>query len=55
MEISDDIRRERRQRIREIEYERKKLEAPPPKPPKEYDYYEREVIYERDDRRGRYR
>ncbi|KAF4311968.1 hypothetical protein GTA08_BOTSDO12324 [Botryosphaeria dothidea] len=55
VEISDDIRRERRQRIREIEYERKKLEAPPPKPPKEYDYYEREVIYERDDRRGRYR
>ncbi|EKG15208.1 hypothetical protein MPH_07655 [Macrophomina phaseolina MS6] len=55
VEISDDIRRERRQRIREIEYERKKLEAPPPKAPKEYDYYEREVIYERDDRRGRYR
>ncbi|KAL0258138.1 hypothetical protein SLS55_007310 [Diplodia seriata] len=57
VEISDDIRRERRQRIREIEYERKKIEAPPPK--KEYDYYEREVIYERererDDRRGRYR
>ncbi|KAB2578603.1 hypothetical protein BFW01_g12547 [Lasiodiplodia theobromae] len=57
VEISDDIRRERRQRIREIEYERKKLEAPPPK--KEYDYYEREIIYERererDDRRGRYR
>ncbi|EOD46843.1 putative conserved glutamic acid rich protein [Neofusicoccum parvum UCRNP2] len=56
VEISDDIRRERRQRIREIELERKRIEAPPaPKPPKEYDYYEREVIYERDDRRGRYR
>ncbi|KAL1616433.1 hypothetical protein SLS56_011407 [Neofusicoccum ribis] len=56
VEISDDIRRERRQRIREIELERKRIEAPPAsKPPKEYDYYEREVIYERDDRRGRYR
>lgn len=54
VEISDDIRRDRRQRIREIEIERKRIEAPP-KPPKEYDYYEREVIYERDDRRGRYR
>ncbi|KAK8230790.1 hypothetical protein HDK90DRAFT_512908 [Phyllosticta capitalensis] len=56
VEISDDIRRDRRKRIREIEIERTTVERKPslpPPPPREYDYVEREIVYE--DRRGRYR
>ncbi|KAF1988704.1 hypothetical protein K402DRAFT_328148 [Aulographum hederae CBS 113979] len=50
VEISDDIRRERRRRIREIEWERQELDSRKSK----YDetVIEREVIY--DSRRGRY-
>jgi len=54
VELSEDIRRERRERIREIQWEREELERlPPPKPRSRYDdvVYEREVDYYR--RRGR--
>lgn len=53
VEISDDIRRRRKTRVREIEYEREEIRAP--KPPPSYDerIYEREVRYETD--RHRYR
>lgn len=66
VEISEEIRRERRDRIREIQWEReeqerlpKMLPAPPipaPAPPRsKYDerIYEREYIYDRDGRRYR--
>jgi len=59
VEISDDIRRDRRHRIREIEWEREHMRSAPPAPlpPKSKSKYdetivEREVIY--DSRRGRY-
>jgi len=62
VEISDDIRRERRHRIREIEWERDHMRSAPPAPlppppsksKSKYDetIVEREVIY--DSRRGRY-
>ncbi|KAI4726367.1 hypothetical protein E4T49_05894 [Aureobasidium sp. EXF-10728] len=64
VELSEDIRRERRDRIREIEWEREQLErlpppkprSPPAKPRSKYDerVYEREVIYD-SKRSGRYR
>ncbi|THW30530.1 hypothetical protein D6D23_00003 [Aureobasidium pullulans] len=64
VELSEDIRRERRDRIREIEWEREQLErlpppkprSPPAKPRSKYDerIYEREVIYD-SKRTGRYR
>jgi len=47
VEISDDIRRDRRNRIREIEYEREQLNGRRG----DRDVYEREIIY--DSRRGR--
>ncbi|KAH0267774.1 SET domain-containing protein, partial [Aureobasidium melanogenum] len=56
VELTEDIRRERRDRIREIEWEREQLErlpppkprSPPAKPRSKYDerIYEREVIYD---------
>lgn len=62
MEISEDIRRERRERIREIQWEREELERrpkllppPPPVPAPPRSVYD-ERIYERDyhyDREGR--
>lgn len=46
VEVSDEIRRARRRRIREIEWEREDLHARD-----ERDYYEREVIIDRRERR----
>ena len=57
MTLSEDIRRERRERIREIQWEREELERlPPTKPRSKYDerIYEREVVYD-SKRSGRYR
>lgn len=67
VEITEDIRRERRERIREIQWEaeesqrRPKMLPPPmppvPAPPRGSGYYERDVHYERDyerDSRRRY-
>ena len=60
--ITEDIRRERRERIREIQWEREEMDRlPPPKtlpppPPRgafEEKVYERDYIYERDGRRFR--
>lgn len=65
VEITEDIKRERRERIREIQWEReeshrlpKMLPPPPPvpAPPRsKYDerIYEREYYYDRDGRRYR--
>ncbi|KAK4542507.1 hypothetical protein LTR36_006759 [Oleoguttula mirabilis] len=65
VELTEDIRRERRERIREIQWEREEMErlpkllpAPPPipAPPRsayEERIYEREYIYDRDGRRYR--
>ncbi|KAI6960748.1 hypothetical protein KC355_g12679, partial [Hortaea werneckii] len=67
VEISEDIRRERRDRLREIQWEREELERrpkmlpPPPFPPVPpapkgtYDerIYERDVYYDREGRRWR--
>lgn len=57
VELSDEIRRERRERILEIQREREEMErAAPPPPRSKYDerIYEREVVF--DSRRGgRYR
>jgi hypothetical protein len=47
VEVSDEIRRARRRRIREIEWEREDLRGAPD----ERDYYEREVIIDRRERR----
>lgn len=47
MEVSDEIRRARRRRIREIEWEREDLHTHRD----ERDYYEREVIIDRRERR----
>lgn len=51
VEISDDIRRKRKARIREIEFEREEIR----RPSSAYDdrYYEHEVSF--DTRRSRYR
>lgn len=51
VEISDDIRRKRKARIREIEFEREEIR----RPSSAYDdrYYEHEVSF--DSRRSRYR
>lgn len=46
MEVSDRIRRERRRRVKEIEYEREVIDRIP-KPPIDNREYEREIIYER--------
>lgn len=68
MEVTEDIKRERRERIREIQWQREQREARPkmiaapppppiPAPPKSvYDerIYEREVIIDRDGRRYRH-
>lgn len=53
VEISDDIRRRRKSRIREIEFERESIRAPR----REYDerFYEREVSYDRHRHRGGFR
>ncbi|KAF2453997.1 hypothetical protein BDY21DRAFT_116703 [Lineolata rhizophorae] len=55
VEISEDIRRDRRTRIREIQWEREELENRRRLPPPTYDdrYFERDVVY--DSRRTRYR
>jgi hypothetical protein len=53
VEISDDIRRRRKSRIREIEYEREEIRAPRPAPSYDERYYEHEVAYDR--HRQRYR
>lgn len=65
VELTEDIRRERRERIRQIQWEREEIERAPkllpppppiPAPPRSvYDerIYEREYIYDRDGRRYR--
>ena len=61
VEATEDIRRERRERLREIQWEREEQERlpkmlpAPPAPRREYDerFYEREYIYDRDRRRAR--
>ena len=54
VEVSDDIRRQRKSRIRQIEYEREEIrERRPPPPPADEEYYEHEVSFDR--RRSRYR
>lgn len=57
VELSEDIRRERRERIREIQWEREELERMPPPPKSRYDerLYEREIVYDRRQGSGRYR
>jgi len=54
VEISDDIRRRRKSRIRQIEYEREEIRERRPPPPPSYDerYFEHEVSYDR--HRSRY-
>jgi len=60
VEITDDIRRERHKRIREIEFEREKVEREEftlsrereRKPKYDERFYEREVLF--DSRRGRH-
>ena len=49
VEISDDIRRRRKSRIREIEYEREEIRDRRPPPPRDYDerFYEHEVSFDR--------
>ncbi|KAF2748180.1 hypothetical protein M011DRAFT_494033 [Sporormia fimetaria CBS 119925] len=49
VEISDDIRRRRKSRIREIEFEREEIRAP--KPSYDERFYEREISYDRHRRR----
>lgn len=68
VELTEDIRRERRERIREIQWEREELQRvpkmltappmapiPPPPPRARYDerIYESEYILDRDNRRYR--
>ena len=67
VEVTEEIRRERRERLREIQWERDEIERqpkmlPPPMPPVpppprggRYDerIYEKETIYDRDPRRYR--
>lgn len=53
MEISDDIRRKRKARIREIEIERKSIHDSRPPPGYDERFYEHEVSF--DSRRSRYR
>jgi hypothetical protein len=52
VEVSDDIRRQRKSRIRQIEYEREEIRERRPPPPVD-DYYEHEVSIDR--HRSRYR
>lgn len=47
VELSDDLRRERRKRIREIEWERQDPRLPRPPVEREREYYERDVIIDR--------
>jgi hypothetical protein len=49
VELSDDIRRDRRRRIREIEWERQdpRLPRPPVQRERETEYYERDIIIDR--------
>lgn len=44
VELSEDIRRERRERIRALQREREELERAPPPKPRRYD----ERVYERE-------
>lgn len=68
VEVTEDIRRERRERLREIQWERDEIDRQPkllpppmpsvPPPPRgggRYDerVYEKEVVYDRDRRRYR--
>lgn len=64
VEITEDIKRERRERIREIQWEREEIDRVPkmlppppvPAPPRSrYDehIYEREYLYDRNGRRHR--
>lgn len=65
VELTEDIRRQRRERIRELQWEREEIDrapkmitAPPPVPaPPRSNYeeriYEREYYYDRDGRRYR--
>lgn len=61
VELTDDIRRQRRERIREIQLEREELERapkmiaapPPPIAPFEERIYEREYVHDREGRRYR--
>jgi hypothetical protein len=53
VEISDDIRRRRKSRIRQIEYEREEIrERRPPPPSYDERYFEHEVSFDR--HRSRY-
>lgn len=52
VEISDDIRRRRKSRIREIEYEREEIRAPRPAPSYDERYYEHEMSFDHRHRRG---
>jgi len=47
VEISDEIRKARRRRIREIEWEREAIESRP----REDRYYDREIIIDKRERR----
>jgi len=49
--VSDEIRRARRRRIRELEWEREDLQAHSRGAVDDRDYYEREVIIDRRERR----
>jgi hypothetical protein len=53
VEISDDIRRKRKSRIRQIEYEREEIRDRRPPPGWDERYYEHEVSF--DHHRSRYR
>ena len=53
VEISDEIRRKRKSRIREIEIERKSIHDSRPQSAYDDRYYEHEVSF--DSRRSRYR
>ncbi|KAF2647877.1 hypothetical protein K491DRAFT_272657 [Lophiostoma macrostomum CBS 122681] len=53
VEVSDDIRRQRKSRIRQIEYEREEIRERRPPPAEEERYYEHEVSFDR--HRSRYR
>ncbi|KAK8219804.1 hypothetical protein M8818_000778 [Zalaria obscura] len=61
VEVTEDIRRERRERLKEIQWEREEKERqkalPPPPPRSKYDerIYEREVVYDSTRPAGRYR
>lgn len=48
VEVSDDIRKQRRRRIRELEWERSTVDR---RPRDEGSYYEREIVIDKRERR----